>query len=542
MSIYVDFSGRPFHFIGIGGIGMSALAYILAKRNLPTYGSDLKSSHITKRLQAIGTHIFWDQDAKNLELFQHFSQEKNVSPSNDSNLNLSPIDLCLNTEGLMTEKHNSRMEDNQEISQLPQVICSTAINTTNSEYKAAIALGCPILHRSDLLAALIQEYQSIAVAGTHGKTTTSSLIGFMLLETGLDPTIVIGGEVDAWEGNARLGNSTYLVAEADESDGSLVKLSAHIGVVTNIELDHPDHYKSLEQVVETFKVFKENCQTLVGCIDCSTVKNFLQPTISYSLNSDNNADYTVDCVDYQSNFTLARVWERGQILGELQLGLLGKHNLSNALAAVAVGRLLGLEFPAIAMAIAKFEGAHRRFEHRGECNGIVFIDDYAHHPSEVSVTLAAARLRKNSQKVTTKSHISTTSLSLTKQNNSSPIQRVVAIFQPHRHSRTQAFVSEFAKSFNDADMVIVTDIYSAGESPLGKITGQQVAEAISGYHQQVYYQASLESVSRFLNEVLRPGDLAIFLGAGNLNKIIPEVMAYYQKPHYQVVSIETAYI
>ncbi|MDY7006896.1 MAG: UDP-N-acetylmuramate--L-alanine ligase [Cyanobacteriota bacterium] len=540
MSKYVDFSGRPFHFIGIGGIGMSALAYILAKRNLPTYGSDLKSSHITKRLQAIGTHIFWCQDAKNLELFQQISQQKNLSLSNNSNLNLSPSGLGLNTEVLMTQKHNGRMEDNQKISQLPQVICSTAINQTNSEYKAAIELGCPILHRSDLLAALIQEYQSIAVAGTHGKTTTSSLIGFMLLETGLDPTIVIGGEVDAWEGNARLGNSPYLVAEADESDGSLIKLSAQIGVVTNIELDHPDHYESLEQVVETFKVFKENCQTLVGCIDCSTVKNFLQPTISYSLNSDKNADYTVDCVDYQSHVTLARVWERGQILGELQLGLLGKHNLSNALAAVAVGRLLGLEFPAIAMAIAKFEGAHRRFENRGECNGIVFIDDYAHHPSEVSATLAAASLRKNTQQVTTKSHISTTSLSLTKQNNSLPIERVVAIFQPHRHSRTQAFVSEFAKSFNDADLVIVTDIYSAGESPLGQISGQQVAEAISDYHQQVYYQASLESVSKFLNEVLRPGDLAIFLSAGNLNKIIPEVMAYYQRPHYHVVSSETA--
>ncbi|NEN91509.1 MAG: UDP-N-acetylmuramate--L-alanine ligase, partial [Okeania sp. SIO3H1] len=172
MSKNVDFSGRPFHFIGIGGIGMSALAYILAKRNLPTYGSDLKSSHITKRLQAIGTHIFWCQDAKNLELFQQISQQKNLSPSNDSNLNFSSINLRLNAEALMTKKHNGRMEDNQEISELPQVICSTAINKTNSEYKAAIALGCPILHRSDLLAALIQDYQSIAVAGTHGKTTT----------------------------------------------------------------------------------------------------------------------------------------------------------------------------------------------------------------------------------------------------------------------------------------------------------------------------------------------------------------------------------
>ncbi len=539
MSKYVDLSGKPFHFIGIGGIGMSALAYILAKRKLPIYGSDLKSSHITKRLEAIGAHIFWHQEAKNLELFQQTIEEQNLPLSNNSKLNLSATDLRVNTGAVMTKEHNVRVGNNEGISQLPQVVCSTAINTTNSEYKAAVELGCPIFHRSDLLAALIQDYQSIAVAGTHGKTTTSSLIGFMLLETGLDPTIVIGGEVDAWEGNASLGKSPYLVAEADESDGSLVKLSAHIGVVTNIELDHPDHYESLEQVVETFQVFKGNCQSLIGCIDCSTVKDKLQPTISYSINPESEADYTVDCVDYRSNMTLARVWERGQLLGQLQLGLLGKHNLSNALAAVAVGRLLGLEFSAIASAIALFEGAHRRFEHRGEGNGIVFIDDYAHHPSEINATLAAARLRK-SKELTPKSHISTTNLPLIKQNNLLPIERVIAIFQPHRYSRTQTFLSEFAKSFNDADMVIVTDIYSAGESSDGQIDGQQVAEAISRYHQQVYYQQHLESVSKFLHEVLQPGDMAIFLGAGNLNQIIPELIAYYQQPHYQVVSSEIA--
>ncbi len=536
---YVDLSGKPFHFIGIGGIGMSALAYILAKRNLPIYGSDLKSSHITRRLEAIGAHIFWHQEAKNLELFQQTTETQNLSLSNNSNLNLSPTDLRVNTEAVTTKKHNGRVTNNQAIFHLPQVVCSTAINTTNSEYKAAIELGCPIFHRSDLLAALIQDYQSIAVAGTHGKTTTSSLIGFMLLDAGLDPTIVIGGEVDAWEGNARLGKSPYLVAEADESDGSLVKLSAYIGVVTNIELDHPDHYESLEQVVETFQVFKENCQNLVGCIDCSTVREKLQPTISYSLNAESDADYTVDCVDYLSNVTLARVWEKGQNLGQLQLGLLGKHNLSNALAAVAVGRLLGLEFTAIASAIAKFEGAHRRFEHRGEYNGILFIDDYAHHPSEINATLSAAHLRKN-QPLTPQSHTSTINLPPTKQNNLLPIHRIVAIFQPHRYSRTQTFISDFAQSFNDADMVIVTDIYSAGESSDGKINGQQVAEAISSYHQQVNYRSSLESVSKFLHEVLKPGDMAIFLGAGNLNQIIPEVMAYYQQPHYPVVSSEIA--
>jgi len=538
MSKYVDLSGKPFHFIGIGGIGMSALAYILAKRKLPIYGSDLKSSHITKRLEAIGAHIFWYQEAKNLELFQQAIEEQNLSTSNNSNSNLSPTDLRTNIGEVTTKKHNVKLENNEGISQLPQVVCSTAINTTNSEYKAAVELGCPIFHRSDLLAALIQDYQSIAVAGTHGKTTTSSLIGFMLLAAGLDPTIIIGGEVDAWEGNARLGNSPYLVAEADESDGSLVKLSAHIGVVTNIELDHPDHYDSLEQVIETFQVFKEKCQTLIGCIDCSTVREKLQPTISYSINPESEADYTVDCVDYQSNVTLARVWERGQPLGKLQLGLLGKHNLSNALAAVAVGRLLGLEFSAIASAIALFEGAHRRFEHRGECNGIVFIDDYAHHPSEINATLAAARLRKS--KELTPSHTSTTNLPLIKPSNLLPIERVIAIFQPHRYSRTQAFVSEFAQSFNDADVVIVTDIYSAGESSDGQINGQQVAEAISSYHQQVYYRSSLDSVSKFLHQVLKTGDLAIFLSAGNLNQIIPELIAHYQQSHYQVLSSEIA--
>lgn len=539
MSKHVDLSGKPFHFIGIGGIGMSALAYILAKRKLPTYGSDIKSSHITRRLEAIGAHIFWHQEAKNLELFQQTIEKQNYLLSNNPNLNLSPISPCINIGEVTIKKHNVRLENNEGISQLPQVVCSTAINTTNSEYKAAVELGCPIFHRSDLLAALIQDYQSIAIAGTHGKTTTSSLIGFMLLEAGLDPTIVIGGEVDAWGGNARLGKSPYLVAEADESDGSLVKLSAQIGVVTNIELDHPDYYDNLEQVVEIFQVFKENSQTLVGCIDCSTVREKLRPTISYSVNFEGDAHYKVDCVDYQANITFARVWERGQILGQLKLGLLGKHNLSNALAAVAVGRLLGLEFSTIASAIAKFKAPHRRFEYRGECNDIVFVDDYAHHPSEINATLAAVYLHKN-QELSPKPHISTKNLTLKTQNNSLLIQRVVAIFQPHRYSRTQAFISEFAQSFNDADIVVVTNIYSAGESPEGKINGQQVAEAISSYHRQVYYRSSLDSVSKLLHQVLRPGDLAIFMSAGNLNQIIPEVMAYYQQPHYQVLSSEIA--
>ncbi|MBF1999487.1 MAG: UDP-N-acetylmuramate--L-alanine ligase [Synechococcales cyanobacterium M58_A2018_015] len=485
----VDFSGRPFHFIGIGGIGMSALAYVLTKRKLPVSGSDLCLNHITQRLQDQGAHIFWNQDAANLEAFQRQYPEASAPDT------AKPLLRDIPREAI-------------PVGRLPQVICSTAINATNVEYRAALELGCPIFHRSDLLAALMQQYQGIAVAGTHGKTTTSSMIGYLLLQADLDPTIVVGGEVRAWEGNARVGEGPYFVAEADESDGSLVKFAPQIGVVTNIELDHPDHYTSLEEVIATFQRFARQCSTLVGCIDSPAVHEHLQPSITYSLFPERQADYTVDQVHYHAEGTSARVWERGVVLGELSLALLGRHNLSNALAVVAVGRLVGLEFHQIAAILANFEGARRRFEHRGEANQILFIDDYAHHPSEIQATLAAARLRVHAPLAAQK--------------------RIVAVFQPHRYSRTAAFLNEFARSFADADLVITTDIYSAGETK-DQVTGQQVAEAIATHHANVTYQPTLQTVSAYLMESLLPGDLVLFLGAGNLNRVIPELVAFYQQ-------------
>jgi UDP-N-acetylmuramate--alanine ligase len=457
----VDFSGRSFHFIGIGGIGMSALASILAHRQLPVSGSDLSQSHITQRLQAQGIRLFWQQDATNF----------------------------------------------QDMMVLPQVVCSTAIQASNLEYQAAIERGCPILHRSDLLAALIQQYQGIAVAGTHGKTTTSSMIGYLLYHAELDPTIVVGGEVDAWQGNARLGHGPHLVAEADESDGSLVKLATQIGVITNIELDHPDHYTSLDQVVEIFQTFAQQCQTVIGCIDSETLRDRLTPTISYSLNPQTSADYTADQIQYQADGTTARIWERGHVLGQIKIQLLGQHNLSNALAAIAVGRLVGLEFSAIASALATFEGARRRFEIRATHHQITFVDDYAHHPSEIRATLEAARLRANSEQ---------------------GLQRVVAVFQPHRYSRAFTFLAEFAASFADADLVVSTDIYSAGETNSGQVAGQQVATAIASHHSHSFYQPTLQDVEAFLQETLQPGDLVLFLGAGNLNHIIPGLADFYR--------------
>jgi UDP-N-acetylmuramate--alanine ligase len=492
----VDLGGRPIHFIGVGGIGMSALAYVLAQRQLPVSGSDLRLSHITQRLQENGVHIFWNQDASNLEFFQ-------TQPS--------PLrQLSTTAASSATATLEAPSVAASAIASLPQVICSTAIHADNSEYQAAQTLGCPVFHRSDVLAALMREYQGIAVAGTHGKTTTSSLVGYLFWKAGLDPTIVVGGEVNAWQGNARVGQSPYLVAEADESDGSLVKLAAEIGIVTNIELDHTDHYHSLADVVRTFQTFEANCQTLIGCIDCPTVRAHLNPAITYSLDPDSGATYTVDCVSYRAEGTTARIWERGTILGKLNLKLLGRHNLSNALAAIAAGRLAGLEFAAITKAMASFEGARRRFELRGDYSGIQFIDDYAHHPSELQATLAAAKLQLQD-------------------GANSGRKRVVAIFQPHRYSRTQAFLAEFAASFQNADVVIVSDIYSAGEAAIPGISGALLAEQIAQQSEAtVFYRASTAEVKQLLVELLHPGDMALFLGAGNLNQIIPDVMSFYQ--------------
>ncbi len=464
----IDLKGRPFHFIGIGGIGMSALAYILAERDLPVSGSDLRSTHITRRLAKVGATIFDSQTSNNLDF--------------------------LATQGAFFS---------------PQVVCSTAIDPNNQEYRACRDRGYPIYHRSDLLAALIADYQSIAVAGTHGKTTTSSLIGYVLLQGGLDPTVIIGGEVDAWGGNARSGRSNVLVAEADESDGSLVKYTAKIGVITNIELDHTDRYQNLAEVVKIFQTFASQCETIVACIDCENTQKLLElegfPSISYSIDPEKDADYTAKNVSYHSSETVAEIWEKGQLLGRLRSPLLGKHNLSNALATVAVGRERGLSFEVISDAISNFEGAKRRFEVRGSVNNITLVDDYAHHPSEIRVTLAAARL----------------------QIDGLSRKRLIAVFQPHRYSRTATFLAEFAAAFEDADLVIVTDIYSAGETNFNNISGATVASAISARHKKnknVLYHPSDNDLNELLQENLRPGDLVLFLGAGNLNQTIPKLI------------------
>lgn len=489
----VDLSGRPFHFIGIGGIGMSALAHILTQRKLPVSGSDVRATNITQKLQSLGAHIFWQQNAANLEYFLD-------SPSAQATISTGS---------------------------LPQVVCSTAIQPTNPEYQAAVKLGCPIFHRSDVLAALISEApQSIAVAGTHGKTTTSSLIGYLFFQANLDPTIVVGGEVSAWQGNARVGQSPYLVAEADESDGSLVKFHPQIGVVTNIELDHPDHYATLDEVVQIFEQFTRHCQQMVLCLDCETIRDrILAGTsgasvlgtdalscITYSLDEKSPATYKAGAIKYGSTETTAVIYEKGDRLGQVSVSLLGQHNLSNALAAIAVGRMAGIPFDVIAKALSSFEGAQRRFEHRGEAQGICLIDDYAHHPSEIRATLSSAKLQTTPDELGRSKH-----------------QRVVAVFQPHRYSRTQTFLTDFSQAFGDADCVVATDIYSAGEAKPPDMSGASVAAAIAEHHPQLSYQETLLDVTDYLKAHLTSGDLVVFLGAGDLNRIIPDVLRHLQQ-------------
>ena len=482
----VNFSGRPFHFIGIGGIGMSALAHVLASRDLPVSGSDLRLSHITNRLEAQGAHIFDQQRAENLEFFRRAGGDSpTLGDSGSANLG-------------------------SQAYLLPQVVCSTAIGESNAEYRAAVAMGCPIFHRSDVLAALMNERKGIAIAGTHGKTTTSSITGYLLLKAGIDPTIIIGGEVSAWSGNAYVGKSDYVVAEADESDGSLVKLSSYIGVVTNIELDHPDHYSDLDQVVAIFERFGSQCGTVIGSLDCPTVRDRLSLDISYSLQADSGADYIATDIDERAEAMTATIWEYGEKLGELSVPLLGLHNLSNTLAAVAVARRLGVSFAAIVAHLPNFQGARRRFEQRGLHNEILFVDDYAHHPSEIRATLAAAQVQRQAALPSGQS------------------RRVVAVFQPHRYSRAATLLDEFATAFAGVDRLLVTDIYSAGETNTANLKGEQVAQAIAQHQPNTEYYSTLEGIKQTLETSLTPGDIIIFLTAGNLNQIIPEVMAAYQ--------------
>ncbi len=436
------------HFVGIGGVGMSALARILLDKGYAVSGSDLKDSPIARQLQEHGARIFLGHRAEN-------------------------------------------------VNGAEAVVVSSAIPANNPEVVAAKALGLKRLHRSDVNAALLNAARGIAVAGAHGKTTTTSMIGLVLEHGGLDPTIVIGGEVDYLGGNARLGKGAWLVSEADESDGSFLKLKPQIAVVTNVEDDHLDHYGTVENIKQAFRSFIENLDPATGravlCFDNENIREIAgqveRQVVSYAI--DHPADYRAANVEPAGTGVAFDVIHAGENLGHVVLHIPGRHNVLDALATVVTGVLCGLTVEEAAAGLDGFHGAKRRFETKAHIGGVWIVDDYGHHPSEIKATLAAAR-------------------------ETNP-KRLVCVFQPHRFSRTKLLAKEFGASFRAADVLLLTDVYSAGEEPLPGISGETIFAAVEEETgQDATYIKERAHIAPYLETIVRPGDLVITMGAGDI--------------------------
>ncbi len=449
---------RNIHFIGVGGAGMSALARILLDQGYHVSGSDQKMSDVAKQLAARGAKIFEGHDAANVK-------------------------------------------------GADAVVVSTAIPEDNVEFAAAKAGGIRILHRSDVNAALLNAAKGIAVAGAHGKTTTTSMIGLILEHGGVDPTIIIGGQVDYLaDGNARLGRGQYLVSEADESDGSFLKLLPHIAVVTNVENDHMDHYGTMENIKKAFRQFLENTEEKTGaCVLCADNGNLREISqglsrrvIFYGVSED--AEYRAVNIAPEGTGVAFDVVKGGETLTRVRLNIPGHHNVLNALGSVVAGILCGVAPEKAAEALALFHGAKRRFETKGRAAGVWVVDDYAHHPTEIMATLRAAR-------------------------QTGP-KRLICAFQPHRYSRTRLLQKEFGSAFGDADLLILTDIYSAGEAPIPGVSGETIVDAVrAATGQTATYIKAREDLAPYLADLVRDGDLVLTMGAGDICRTGEELLA-----------------
>ncbi|NLX90447.1 MAG: UDP-N-acetylmuramate--L-alanine ligase [Firmicutes bacterium] len=437
------------HFTGIGGYGMSALAFVLLQSGFDVRGSDIKASRLTESLEKAGAKIFLGHGA-------------------------------------------------DQVGDAELLIYSTAIPSDNPEIEAARKKHIPTWHRSKLLAALLNERQGIAVAGTHGKTTTSAMVSLLLERGGLDPTAVIGGEVSYFNGNARLGKSPYIVAEACESDHSFLRYRPFLVLLTNIEADHLEHYGGdFNRMVDTYLAFVNNVKeggTVFYCHDDPLVKSlssaFRPKSLSYGLSP--GADVRGDDVKIEGLRSRFRVFAKEKLLGEILLNVPGLYNVRNALGATAIALHLGIEFSIIKDALCIFEGARRRFEIVGKAGDVLIVDDYAHHPTEIRATLEAARQSG---------------------------RRIICLFQPHRFTRTHFLWDEFVAAFNAADLLILTDIYSAGEAPIPGITSERLAGKIKERGlQNVYYFDEPSAAVTFLQGLLREGDMVLTMGAGDIWK------------------------
>jgi UDP-N-acetylmuramate--alanine ligase len=452
---------QPLHFIGVGGIGMSAIAGILADRGHAVSGSDPRDNAVLQDLRRRGVRVFREQSASTIDAIRSGT------------------------------------------SVAPRVVVSSAVPADNSELLEARRAGLEILHRSDVLAALIAGQESVAIAGSHGKTTTSTLVASLLHATDNDPTAVIGGIVPAFASNGRNGRGRLLVAEADESDGSLVKFQAALGVITNLELDHTDHYPNLDALIATLQRFGRGCRQLLANRDCPILRQHFQASHWWSTASADGVDFAAIADELSGDSTLATFHEQGRPVGQFRLPLPGLHNLSNAAAAMAVCRLHGVSFAELRRAVERLQAPGRRFDFRGDWNGRLVVDDYAHHPSEVDATLAMARLMVSSGR----SPLPT------------PPQRLLAVFQPHRYSRTAEFLEPFARALSQADAVLLAPLYSAGEAPLPGLSSETLAAAIRQYRPglSVDVSSSLDELADAVALRSRPGDLVLAMGAGDVN-------------------------
>jgi len=377
------------------------------------------------------------------------------------------------------------------------LVTSSAVEDSNPEVLAARERGVPVIRRAEMLAEIMRLKQGIAIAGTHGKTTTTSLTGMVLTEAGFDPTIVVGGQVRILGTNARLGKGDFLVAEADEFDRSFLKLTPVVAVVTNIEEDHLDCYKDLEDILDSFSIFANRVPfygSVIACADDPGVRQVLprvtRRVVTYGVAEE--ANLRAKEIRLEAAGTTFEVWEGTWLLGTVRLSLPGRHNVSNALAAIAVGRELSIPFPTIARALSQFTGVIRRFETKGERDGVLVVDDYAHHPTEISATLAAAR-------------------------QVYPDRRLAALFQPHLYSRTRDFAEQFGRALTACDVALVTDVYPSRERPIPGITGEVIADAArQAGHPSVTYISEKKKVVSELRRTLRPGDVLLTLGAGDV--------------------------
>jgi UDP-N-acetylmuramate--alanine ligase len=443
------------HFVGIGGIGMSGIAELLLNLGYQVSGSDLKPSPITQRLATLGGKIFPGHAAENVR---------------DANV----------------------------------VVVSSAVRPDNVEVLEAKKLQIPVIPRAEMLAELMRLKYGVAIAGSHGKTTTTSMIATVLVRGGYDPTVVIGGRLNAFGSNAKLGKGEFLVAETDESDGSFLKLSPTLAVVTNIDREHLDYYAGLAEIQAAFEVFVNKVPfygAAVLCLDDPNVQAIIprvtRRIVTYGTSS--QADLVASRIEFHDFGCSYQARYQGNPLGSVSLQVPGLHSVLNSLAAVAIGLELDIPVEKIIAALGAFQNADRRFQIKGEKRGILVVDDYGHHPTEIIATLSAAR--------------------------SSSDRRIVAVFQPHRYTRVRALEEEFARAFYHADVVIVLPIYPAGEDAIEGVRAEKLAALIKKHgHRDVTYAPDFPAAVELLRKKLQKGDLVLTLGAGDVWKIADKLL------------------